>query len=737
MPTALVALLAQGLAVWIGAAALAASAHAGSPQSIVLSTEVEFAELELPPNLRAAEQGLEDSIDYVRAYERSGDETRIGLILPAPTVVAWDLIIPPDSELQFAPVLIRRSSGSPEQSSLGFVLEVEIEVPEGTSKLYSKQIRNTLFEGVRLDLSKWAGRRVRLRMRTSADRRVPGELHFIAQPVITRLGANTRRVVLIFIDTLRPDHLGSYGYPRDTSPNIDSFAKGAVLFEAARSVAPWTLPSARSALTGHLPDRYSQVVPLPERLRRRGFATAMFAANWYLDQHFEMQRGWELLRSVIGESAERQTQHALAWLREQRGRDALLLVHYMDPHLPYREPSSHRELFAQADVPAPLADFELRQDVFALHQRLPVRAREYLIGRYDNNIRYVDDALAPLLAALGADDVIVLFSDHGEEFFEHGSFEHGHTLYDELLRVPLVIRAPGLEPSRVRSPVSLMDIAPTVLDLLGLPHADMRGVSLVAAASAGGDARAALETRSLAFGWPLYGSERWGFFRGNEKWMTSAGRLEHYDLKTDPDESRDLASAEGNASPESVRGPLSAALGHPVESVLRLHVGRAPRTPSEDLMVTLRVPGGIARSWWGSDPVNQSRVRVDIDGDVLRATFAAGFQGEREIFIVPNETTSTSAGRVSGYARLGAGIDAPLVRSSPALNGMHRMAAARTPDGRSVHFGLAVAPDPGSGSLSLSGDHPALRAQLRALGYEVGPDATQPGAGGELASGAP
>jgi hypothetical protein len=188
---------------------------------------------------------------------------------------------------------------------------------------------------------------------------------------------------------------------------------------------------------------------------------------------------------------------------------------------------------------------------------------------------------------------------------------------------------------------------------------------------------------------------------------------------TDPAERSNLSTAKSAAGPQSVRRALGAGLGRPFSSVLRLHVTRAPRAPDEDLVVTLRVPGGIARSWPGLEALGHSLLRIDIDGDTLRGTFAAKFPGEREIFIVPK---AGSAVGISGFARLGSGIEAPLVRRAPALNGVHRMATAHITDGRSVHLGLAIAPARGKGSEPQSGDHPELRAKLRALGYEVGPE---------------
>ena len=156
--------------------------------------KVEFSELELPADLRAEVLSPEEARGHARGHEKSGDETRIGLILPAPAVAAWDLPIPPDAELRFAPAVIQRSPSDGEASPEGFTLHVEVETEDGISTLYSQPIRTTHFEAVRIDLSRWGGQHVRLRMRTSSARRVANEIHFVAQPTIVRLGSQPRRV---------------------------------------------------------------------------------------------------------------------------------------------------------------------------------------------------------------------------------------------------------------------------------------------------------------------------------------------------------------------------------------------------------------------------------------------------------------------------------------------------------------------------------------------------------------
>jgi len=132
------------------------------------------------------------------------------------------------------------------------------------------------------------------------------------------------------------------------------------------------------------------------------------------------------------------------------------------------------------------------------------KIKNYLVGRYDQNMRYVDDQLARLFGRVGDEATVVVFADHGEEFFDHGDLEHGHTLYDELLRIPFIVKSPGLAPRRVATPVSLLDLTPTVLDLLGAPDPKLAPPTRCAPASPaarfGPDGRGSPHTPPLVAG---------------------------------------------------------------------------------------------------------------------------------------------------------------------------------------------------------------------------------------------
>ena len=271
--------------------------------------------------------------------------------------------------------------------------------------------------------------------------------------------------------------------------------------------------------------------------------------------------------------------------------------------------------------------------------KLTEAGRQYVQDRYDNNLRYMTDEIGRLLARVGPDDVVVVYGDHGEEFWEHGGFEHGHTVFEELLRVPLILDGPGIEGQRLGPAVSLLDIMPTVLELLDMTADGFDGESLVPIMRGEVGAKASLEGRPLSFGRPLYGMERWGVLDGSEKWSTTAGRDHLVDLEVDPGESGDR-SAPPDSAPYA--GRLATDLGCPVEAALRLVNVEGKHPPKADMVVDVRWAPGLQAVVLGADPLENSAVDVshEAGSDVARITWQAGHRGSREVYLVPEERGS-------------------------------------------------------------------------------------------------
>ena len=329
-------------------------------------------------------------------------------------------------------------------------------------------------------------------------------------------------VLLISIDTLRPDHLGCYGYGRETSPAIDRLAREGVLFENHISSTSWTLPAHAALFTGLADSVHGCVdatgtalapgfTTLAERFQGGGWTTAGFFAGPYLHPAFGLAQGfehyedcssvadldagevdeWAMDAGVMRASHTGITNpRVLAAVREwMEGRDAerpfFAFVHFWDVHFDFTPPAPYDTMFDPGYTGSITGEgffFDPRIDA-----SLPERDLQHLRALYDGEIRWTDAHVDELLGdlerlGLAEETVVVLTSDHGTEFFEHGGKAHRTTLYDELIRIPLIVRWPGELPGgrRVAEQTRAIDVAPTLLELAGLPPlAHGMGASLV------------------------------------------------------------------------------------------------------------------------------------------------------------------------------------------------------------------------------------------------------------------
>jgi arylsulfatase A-like enzyme len=340
-----------------------------------------------------------------------------------------------------------------------------------------------------------------------------------AGKTIGRAGAALRggkHVLLVSIDTLRADTLGCYGYRRNTSPAIDALAARGARFDRALSPSSWTLPVHMSIFTSRYPsfhgversgERWNvrlpdSETPMAVHLKEAGYVTAAFVANPFLDARWGFDRGFDLYRRRDADARE-QSDRAVLWLEWQvhrRRTDTgaarlFLFLHYNDPHLPYAAPQEYRDRFpataGAAAAPPPTGAGTASPPA----GRPCVSPRPYRVSPhhvasralYDAEVSYLDTHFGRFLdrlEALGLRDasLLIVTSDHGEEFGEHGGATHKLTLYDEVLRVPLILSDPRLLAPRqgVADPVSLLDLLPTVIEAIGRPApAGLQGVSLI------------------------------------------------------------------------------------------------------------------------------------------------------------------------------------------------------------------------------------------------------------------
>ena len=405
-------------------------------------------------------------------------------------------------------------------------------------------------------------------------------------PEGNRRRADRPNVVLISIDTLRPDRLGCYGHERPTSPNIDALARRGVLFERAYSPSSWTLPGHMSIFTSLYPsfhklDHNSRLGTvrlddsertLTELLKGAGFRTASFVTHPFLAAEWGFGRGFDLYVRKVSR-AEENAGRALQWIEwhlfhERRGLEPagfFLFLHFIDPHETYSAPPPFLNRFT-GDYRGKLQpNYHL---VTIFHDKpFPSEADfRYALALYDGEINYVDSQIGRIREALkdaGWLDatVIVLTSDHGEEFKEHDSMGHKSTLYEEQLRVPLIISYPPRYATGRTIPerASLLDIHPTLMALLGedAPGA-VQGLDLgpiMASAQGAGDEAAKL--REVLSTRPLFGELgplgfRWELTYYRKSIQSNRYKLilnygsqsevtrELFDTAADPGEQRDL-----------------------------------------------------------------------------------------------------------------------------------------------------------------------------------------------------
>jgi len=312
-------------------------------------------------------------------------------------------------------------------------------------------------------------------------------------------------VLLISIDSLRADHVGAYGYGRQTTPEIDRLSREGTVFANHVSTTSWTLPAHISLFTGQDISahgvstdgfRLHPAVPtLAELLKAAGYRTAAFCSSPYMNPAFGFDRGFDLYHNTDAERTDfvdtvlpnekqrdrvhvditspRITELATAWLEKNAGKPFFLFLHFWDVHYDYIPPPPYDRLFN----PDYAGDVDGRDYIRnnRVRKGMAPEDLEQIIALYDGEIAHTDRHVGMVidkLKELGLYDrtLIVVTADHGDEFFEHGNKGHRLTLYEEVIRVPLIVRLPGgrREVETVKGPVGIIDIAPTILDRLGV-----------------------------------------------------------------------------------------------------------------------------------------------------------------------------------------------------------------------------------------------------------------------------
>ncbi len=589
---------------------------------------------------------LQLELQLAHPMRRNATEKRYGIYAPAPSTLSFDVAVPESAILRFGHgFLPELATGT---GDVAFVVTLTDEAGEHhTLYEWKKPLEARLDHWIdaEVDLKAFAGQRVRLALETRG--RPPGDTPLLEAlsrapeggmvwsfPVLDNPRAPGKTVVLVVWDTV-PASATSLGgnHRRDITPRLEQLAAMGTTFDRALVPSSWTLPSFASMLTGVPPLSHRageldpqtirgkkplprSVVTLASRLRRAGWETRAWINNPYLMHHFGLDRGFSTYIDYDAREAYRASDKAVAqaidYLSAPRGHDRFVFFHFMDAHGPYLPHPEYRERFARMYPSGKI-----------MGESLGAFYRSILLGRitlndeqkkgyrelYDAVVAYTDHQTGRLFDALprspGGDTLFIVTADHGEEFWEHDHYEHGHTLYDELLHVPLVIAAMGEDGATaaaghaIASPVSLEDLAPTILAYAGVderPLEDLPGRS-----NPGAEMSRAMDTtpahpvalsrgksgatpapvphrettgsllpalfgedvpahRTFFSAFTLYGHQRLGLERDGWKLLYNQkglGRpssrsgepiapIELYDLRSDPGETRNLASRRPN-----------------------------------------------------------------------------------------------------------------------------------------------------------------------------------------------
>ena len=318
-------------------------------------------------------------------------------------------------------------------------------------------------------------------------------------------GPRGLNVILITLDALRPDHLGCYGYKKNTSPNIDKLAKEGVLFTQAISQTSWTCPSFFSLITSTYPstnqvyywDRIlpKSIITLTEILKEKGYCNGFISGHGGTNPNSGFNRGFDTFVDIVEVRAGQITNEAISWIKNNRNKNFFLWIHYMDTHSPYQPPFPYNKLFLPADF-IKLSDEFLAEKykwigvfpIQSLENTLTEEDREYYISQYDGVINFIDEQIGILLKNLKNLNLfkktfIIITADHGENLADQDKyFGHGGALYEELIKVPLILRCKGLFPKGkiINHQIQLIDIMPTILDILSVDtNVKMEGKTLL------------------------------------------------------------------------------------------------------------------------------------------------------------------------------------------------------------------------------------------------------------------
>ncbi len=442
---------------------------------------------------------------------------REAVVARAPETVRWQLTLPEQPRLDLA-------VGTLDERPVRFAISMH-ERGGKDLRLFERTVSTPRrWDSAWIDLAAFAGRQVTLELSLHAE--TEGALGLWGSPAVRRVGVRPTEdgeeppsgVIFILADTLRPDRLDAYGHRRVTAPALASLASEGTRFADTVAQGTWTKVSAPSIMSSFypasngvrdFPDRLpSSATTLAEVFREAGYATIGFSSVPFTGTFNNLHQGYEEMHEIFdpkaGKTARGFVDRLLPWLDHHREVPFFVFLHVFDPHSPFRPESPWDSLWAAADRHREHLDQQQRLNPFIQHpmRRLnDMPSRDELVAAsldpkafigheldwYDGSIRGMDIEVGRVmerLRELGLEQhtLVAFASDHGEEFLDHDSTFHGHSVYGELIQVPLILRYPGKVPAglTVEETVQMIDLMPTILELSGLPvPAGIQGQSTV------------------------------------------------------------------------------------------------------------------------------------------------------------------------------------------------------------------------------------------------------------------
>jgi len=410
-------------------------------------------------------------------------------------------------------------------------------------------------------------------------------LYFLSILLLSVLGCQEdagkikkHNVILIVIDTWRYDTLSLEINGMRVMPSANDFAKQNILFTNAFSQSPWTLPSFGTLFTSLYPSVHGAVrtgmlrggknfgilrddtETLAGILKKNGFKTYAVACNNNLSPEFHINRGFDVYQIFRPEMkamrlrADEAFQLGLSWIKKngQKG-NFFAMIHLFDPHLSYNPPQEFSGMFDPSYTGRYKDNFDEKPESVRENKiLLNAQEKEHIRNLYNAEVAFCDREFGKFLRALNdlnllQDSVLILTADHGEELWDHQSFEHGHTVYDELVHVPLVMHFPverGIQGKEIKGCVGLIDLMPTILDFMGIPiPKNVQGRSILPYIMSDDK----FKEEPLYCGSLLYGTEKISIRQGNYKYIRSVvegGKDELYDLRQDPAEAKNIIDTE-------------------------------------------------------------------------------------------------------------------------------------------------------------------------------------------------